>query len=182
MSKSGQTDFRSTTILAVRHRSEVAIGGDGQVTIGDMIIKHGSRKIRKLYHDTVLAGFAGAAADAITLLDRFEGKLNEFKGNMTRSAVELAKEWRTDKYLRHLQAMLVVADKEKTLVISGTGDIIEPDDGLAAVGSGGAYALAAARALTRHSELNAEAITREALKIAGELCVYTNEHILVETL
>lgn len=174
--------IRATTVLCVRHRGHVAIGGDGQVTIGQTVVKAGARKVRKLYHDRVLAGFAGAAADAFTLFARFEGRLEEFRGNLARAAVELAKDWRADRVLRRLEALLAVADQDHSFIVSGTGDLIEPDDGLIGIGSGGPYALAAARALIGHSELDAGAVVREAMRIAAGICVYTNDHITVETL
>ena len=176
------TTFHATTVLCVRHRGEVAMAGDGQVTIGNTIVKAGARKVRKLYQDRVLAGFAGAAADAFTLFARFEAKLEEHRGNLTRSAVELAKDWRADRVLRRLEALLAVADREHGFIVSGTGDLIEPDDGLIGIGSGGAFALAAARALVGHSELDAKAIVTEAMRIAASICVYTNDHVTVETL
>ena len=173
---------RSTTILAVRHRGQVAVGGDGQVSIGNTIVKAGARKVRKLHHDRVLAGFAGAAADAFTLFARFETKLEEHRGNLSRAAVELAKDWRTDRVLRRLEALLAVADPDHSLIVSGTGDVIEPDDGLIGIGSGGPFALSAARALVGHSELDAKAIVTEAMRIAAGICVFTNEHVTIETL
>jgi ATP-dependent HslUV protease subunit HslV len=160
----------------------VAIGGDGQVTIGQTVVKAGARKVRKLYQDRVLAGFAGAAADAFTLFARFEGRLEEFHGNLARAAVELAKDWRADRVLRRLEALLAVADRDHSFIVSGTGDLIEPDDGLIGIGSGGPYALAAARALIVHTELDAQRIVSEAMRIAAGICVYTNEHIAVEVL
>jgi ATP-dependent HslUV protease subunit HslV len=160
----------------------VAIGGDGQVTIGQTVVKAGARKVRKLYQDRVLAGFAGAAADAFTLFARFEGRLEEFHGNLARAAVELAKDWRADRVLRRLEALLAVADRDHSFIVSGTGDLIEPDDGLIGIGSGGPYALAAARALIAHTELDAQRIVSEAMRIAAGICVYTNEHIAVEVL
>ena len=172
----------ATTVLAARHRGQVAIAGDGQVTIGNTVVKAGARKVRKLYHDRVLAGFAGAAADAFTLFARFEGKLEEHRGNLQRAAVELAKDWRTDRALRRLEALLAVADAEASLIVSGTGDVIEPDDGLIGIGSGGAFALAAARALVGHSSLDAPAIAEQALRIAAGICIYTNDQITVEVL
>lgn len=176
-------DIRGTTILAVRHRNRVALAGDGQVTQGQsLIMKHTARKVRRMYRGQILAGFAGATADAFTLFERFEARLEECGGNLTRAAVELAKDWRKDKYLRRLEAMLLTADREHTLLLGGTGDVIEPDDGIAAIGSGGAYALSAARALVRHSELDAEAIVRESMRIAAELCVFTNDHLTLELL
>lgn len=158
------------------------MAGDGQVTIGNTIVKSGARKVRKLYQDRVLAGFAGAAADAFTLFARFEGRLDEFRGNLARAAVELAKDWRSDRVLRRLEALLAVADREHGFIVSGTGDLIEPDDGLIGIGSGGPFALAAARALTGHSDLDAKAIATEAMRIAAGICIYTNEHIAVEAL
>lgn len=176
-------ELRGTTILAVKIDGKVAMAGDGQVTLGQSVVmKHTARKVRRMYHDRVLAGFAGSTADAFTLFERFEKKLEEQQGNLLRAAVEIAKDWRTDKYLRRLEAMLLVADKEHILLLSGTGDVIDPDDGIAAIGSGGSYALAAARALTRHSGLDAEAIAREAMRIAGDICVFTNGNLTVEVL
>jgi len=172
----------ATTIVAVRHRGQVAVAGDGQVSIGNTIVKAGARKVRKLYHDRILAGFAGTAADAFTLFARFEGKLDEHRGNLARAAVELAKDWRNDRVLRRLEALLAVADREQSFILSGTGDVIEPDDGMVGIGSGGAYALAAARALVGHSDLDAKAIVTEAMRIAATICVYTNERITVEVL
>lgn len=174
--------FHATTILAVRHRGRTALAGDGQVTLGSTVVKHGARKIRRLHHDTILAGFAGSAADSFALFARFEAKLDEFRGNLGRSAVEVAKDWRADRALRRLEAMLVVADASNTFLLSGTGDLIEPDDGIVGIGSGGAYATAAARALARHSPLEARGIAEEAMRIAGEICIYTNSHIVVEEL
>src|SRR2546428_6597146 len=174
--------FHATTVLCVRHRGQIAIGGDGQVTIGNTVVKAGARKVRKLQHDKVLAGFAGAAADAFTLFARFEGKLDEHRGNLARAAVELAKDWRTDRVLRRLEALLAVADHEHSFIVSGTGDVIEPDDGLIGIGSGGPFALAAARALVAHVDLDAKGIVTEAMRIAASICVYTNDHISVEVL
>lgn len=174
--------FQATTILAVKKDGRVAMAGDGQVTLSNTVMKHGARKVRRLYGGNVLAGFAGAAADAFTLFEKFEGKLEEFHGNIQRAAVELAKEWRTDKILRKLEAMLIVADKEHLLVISGNGDVIEPDEGITAIGSGGPYALAAAKALVENSSLPAKDIAKKALKIASTICIYTNDHIIVEEL
>ncbi len=174
--------FRSTTILGVRRKGETAFGGDGQVTMGETVMKMKACKVRKMYNDQILTGFAGAAADAFTLFEKFEIKIDEYRGNLYRASVELAKEWRTDKYLRRLEALLAVADKKNTLVISGTGDIIEPDDDIVAIGSGGSYALAAARALVKHTELNAKEIVEEALKITSKICIYTNDKIIVEVL
>jgi ATP-dependent HslUV protease subunit HslV len=173
---------RATTILSVRHRGQVALGGDGQVTIGNTIVKAAARKVRKLHHDTVLAGFAGTAADAFTLFSRFEAKLEAARGHLPRAAVELAKDWRTDRVLRRLEALLAVADRDHSLILSGTGDVIEPDDALIGIGSGGPYALAAARALVGHSDLDAKAIVGEAMRIAAGICIYTNDAITVETL
>lgn len=175
--------FSGTTIVAVRKDGRVAIAGDGQVTFGQStIMKQQARKIRRLYNSQVLAGFAGAVADAFTLFEKFEGKLEAYRGQLQRAAVELAKEWRTDRFLRRLEALLVVADKDHLLIISGSGEVIEPDDGIAAIGSGGPYALAAARALARHTNLTAGEIAREALLIAAGICVYTNDRITVEEL
>ena len=173
---------RSTTVLSVRHRGQVALGGDGQVSIGNTIVKAGARKVRKLHHDRVLAGFAGAAADAFTLFARFETKLEEHRGNLSRAAVELAKDWRTDRVLRRLEALLAVADRDHSLIVSGTGDVIEPDDGLIGIGSGGPFALSAARALVSHSDLDAKGIVGEAMRIAAGICVFTNDQITIETL
>lgn len=175
--------FHATTIVAVRHQGKTAIAGDGQVTFGqNTIMKHNAKKVRRLYHGKVLAGFAGSVADAFTLFAKFEGKLEEFNGNMMRAAVELAKEWRLDRVLRRLEALLIVVDDQHLLIISGNGEVIEPDDGVTAIGSGGPYALAAARALVQHSSLSAPDIARNALEIAAGICVYTNEHITVEEL
>ena len=174
--------IRSTTVICVRKNENVALAGDGQVTLGETIIKQGAKKIRRLYNGQILAGFAGSTADAFALFSRFESKLEEFRGNLPRSAVELAKEWRTDKALRHLQALLVVANKESTFLLSGNGDLIEPDDGIASIGSGGPFALAAAKALLKHSNLTASEIATEALNIAGNICIYTNLSISVEEL
>ena len=174
--------IRSTTILAVRHRGEVAVAGDGQVTLGNTVIKHQAHKVRRLYKNQVITGFAGSTADAFTLYDRLEQKLEQFNGNLMRASVELAKDWRMDKMLRRLEAMLIAVDKEYSLLLSGTGDVIEADDGILAIGSGGPYALAAARALVAHSELNAEVIAREALGIAGAICIYTNSAIMVKSI
>jgi len=174
--------FRGTTIICVRKDKEVALAGDGQVTLGNTVMKHTARKIRRLHDNQVLAGFAGSTADAFTLFEKFDAKLKEFRGNLTRAAVEMAKDWRTDRVLRRLEALLIVADSETTLVISGAGDVIEPDDGIAAVGSGGSFALAAARALVAHSDLDARAIVEQSLRIAAGICIYTNEQITVEAL
>jgi len=174
--------FKGTTILAIKHKGETAISGDGQISIGNTIMKNNTIKIRKLYEDKVLTGFAGASADAITLFEKFEKKINEFHGNLPKAVISLAKEWRTDKILRKLEAILIVADKEKIFVVSGTGDIIEPDDDIAAIGSGGPYALAAARALVKYSKLSAYEIALESLKIAASICIYTNDKIVAEKL
>jgi len=174
--------FIGTTIVGVRHKGKVAIGGDGQVTFGNAVMKHNSTKVRKLYNNNILAGFAGAAADAFTLFEKFEEKLERFSGNLPKVAVELAKDWRTDKYLRRLEALLAVMDKDYTYLVSGTGDVIEPDDGVIAIGSGGNYALAAARSLVNFSTLSSEEIVKESLKIASDICIYTNGNISVETL
>ncbi|MGE5188813.1 MAG: ATP-dependent protease subunit HslV [Gemmatimonadota bacterium] len=174
------TETRGTTIVAVSRNGRVAMAGDGQVTLGATVLKHTARKIRRLHEDRVLAGFAGATADAFTLFERFEGKLGEFRGNMRRAAVELAKEWRTDRVLRRLDALMVVTDGKDLMLLSGGGDVVEPDDGAIGVGSGGPYALAAARALLRHTALPAAEIAREALMIAAGICVYTNENATVE--
>lgn len=181
--KGGSYLFTATTILALVNEKGAAIAGDGQVTFGqNTIMKHNAKKIRKIYNGSVLAGFAGSVADAVTLFEKFEGKLEESHGNLLKAAVDLAKEWRTDKTLGKLEALLVTANKEHILIISGSGEVIEPDDGIAAIGSGGMFALASARALCRYSNLPPEKIVEESLKIASEICVYTNDHILVETL
>lgn len=174
--------FHGTTIVCVRRGNRVALGGDGQVTLGHIIIKGTARKIRRLYHDKILAGFAGATADAFTLQERFEGKLEKHQGHLMRAAVELTRDWRTDRVLRRLEAMLIVADREHTLVLTGNGDVLEPENGLAAIGSGGAYAQSAAMALLRHTELAPEVIVKQSLEIAGDLCIYTNQQHLIETL
>jgi ATP-dependent HslUV protease subunit HslV len=172
--------FRSTTIVAVRRDGRAAMAGDGQVSQGQTVLKGQAKKVRRLPESGVVVGFAGATADAFTLLERFEAKLKDYSGNLPRASVELAKDWRTDRYLRHLEAMLIVMDEEHTLVLSGTGDVVEPDDGVIAIGSGGNFAMAAGRALMRHTELSAAEIARAALGIAGELCVYTNDQIVME--
>ncbi len=172
--------FKSTTILSVRHKGTIAIGGDGQVTMGSCVVKKEACKIRKLYHEKVFVGFAGSAADAFALMERFESKLEKYQGNILRSAHELAKDWRTDKILRRLESLLIAVDKNCTLLVSGNGEIIEPDDGILGIGSGGQYATAAARALVKHSELTAKQIVEEALKITADICVYTNANIRVE--
>lgn len=177
-----KSPFKGTTILCVRHKGKVVMAGDGQVTFGETVIKHKARKVRRLYKDRILAGFAGSTADAFTLFERFEGKLEQYGGNLLRSAVELAKDWRTDRALRRLEALLLVADQEHSLIISGTGDVVEPDDGIVGIGSGGPYAEAAARALALHTDLSAREIAEEALKIAASLCIYTNREIIVEEL
>jgi ATP-dependent HslUV protease subunit HslV len=178
-----ESEIHGTTILSVRHNGKVVIAGDGQVTIGQTIMKRGARKVRRLHGDRVLAGFAGSTADALTLFDKFEGKLQEYGGLLRRAAVELAKDWRTDRVLRRLEAMLVVADPESSLLISGSGDVIEPDDGILAIGSGGNYALAAARALVRNNPaMSAREIAEASMKIAAEICVYTNDQFAIEEL
>ncbi len=174
--------FHATTIVCVRRDDRVALGGDGQVTLGNIVIKGTARKIRRLYHDKVLAGFAGATADAFTLLERFEAKLEKHQGNLMRSAVELTRDWRTDRVLRRLEAMLIVADHEHTLVLTGNGDVLEPEHNLAAIGSGGAYAQSAARALLENTQLAPADIVKKSLEIAGDLCIYTNQNHLIETL
>jgi ATP-dependent HslUV protease, peptidase subunit HslV len=174
---------RATTILSVRHGGRVVMAGDGQVSVGATIVKSSARKVRRLHNDRVLAGFAGSTADALTLFDKFEGKLQEFNGNLRRAAVELAKDWRTDRALRRLEAMLVVADNDTSLLVSGVGDLIEPDDGMLAIGSGGNFALAAARALVRHAPaMSAREIAESAMKVASEICVYTNDQLIIEEL
>lgn len=180
-SETGDT-FHATTVACVRHQGRVALAGDGQVSIGQTIVKAGARKVRKVYQGRVLAGFAGAAADAFTLFAKFEAKLEEHRGNLPRAAVELAKDWRMDRVLRRLEALLAVADREASFIVSGTGDVIEPDDGLIGIGSGGPYALAAARALIGHSDLDAKAIATEAMRVAATICVFTNDHFTVEVL
>ncbi|MFO0775019.1 MAG: ATP-dependent protease subunit HslV [Nitrospiraceae bacterium] len=174
--------IRSTTILCVRRDGRVAMGSDGQVTLGTTVMKQNAKKLRRMYRDQVLAGFAGATADAFTLFEKFEAKLEEYRGNMTRAAVELAKDWRTDRVLRRLEALLAVADREQSLIISGTGDVIEPEDGILAIGSGGPYALSAARGLLAHSTLNARRIVEESMQIAGGIDIYTNQHLTLEEL
>ena len=174
--------FHSTTILAVRHRDRAVLAGDGQVTFGQTVVKQRARKIRRLYNDRILAGFAGSAADSFALFARFESKLEQYRGNLERSAVELAKDWRSDRILRRLEAMLVVLDKTSTFLLSGTGDLIEPDDGIVGIGSGGPYAVAAAKALAGNTELDARAIAERAMLIASEICIYTNAHVVLEEL
>lgn len=175
-------NLKATTILCVRHKGKTVMAGDGQVTLEQTIMKHTARKVRKIYQDRVLAGFAGATADAFTLFTKFEEKLEQYNGNLLRAAVELAKDWRTDRILRRLEALLIVADREHSLIISGNGDVIEPDDGVTAIGSGGPYAHAAARALIKHSTLDARTIAEEAMKIAASICIYTNNQIIIEEL
>jgi ATP-dependent HslUV protease subunit HslV len=174
--------IRSTTVLCVRRDDKVVMAGDGQVTLGESVIKHGAKKIRRLYQDKILAGFAGSTADAFTLFSRFEAKLEQYHGNIGRAAVELAKDWRTDKYLRHLEALLLVSDKDATFLLSGQGDVIEPDTGIAAIGSGGPFAQAAAQALADHTKLSPREIAEEAMKIAGRMCIYTNDKVTIEEL
>lgn len=174
--------FHSTTILAVRHRGQAVLAGDGQVTFGQTVMKQGARKIRRLYNDRILAGFAGSAADSFALFSKFESKLEQYRGNLERSAVELARDWRSDRVLRRLEAMLIVLDKDQTYLLSGNGDLIEPDDGVVAIGSGGPYALAAARALVGSTELDARVIAQKAMQIAGDICIYTNTSIVIEEL
>jgi len=174
--------MHGTTILAVRHQGKVAVGGDGQVTLGNTVMKHSAVKVRRMYHDKIIGGFAGATADAFSLFARFEEKLEKFNGNLSRSAVELAKDWRTDKLLRKLEAMLIVVDKDHSFLISGTGDVVEPDDGIVGIGSGGMFAQAAAKALIGHSELSARQIVEESMRIAQDICIYTNSHLTLEEL
>src|SRR5437588_12378184 len=174
--------IRSTTVLCVRRDGKVVLAADGQVTLGEGVIKHSAKKIRRLYNDKIIAGFAGSTADAFTLFGRFEAKLEQYHGNMGRGAVELARDWRTDKFLRHLEALLLVCDKEQTFLLSGQGDVIEPDGIVAAIGSGGPYAQAAAQALSQHTQLPARQIAEEAMKIAGNMCIYTNEKVTIEEL
>jgi ATP-dependent HslUV protease, peptidase subunit HslV len=176
------TRIRSTTVLLVRKDGRVALAGDGQVTLGETIMKSSAKKVRRLYNDKILAGFAGATADAFSLLTRFESKLEQYHGNLERASIELSKEWRTDKLLRHLEALLVVADAKTSFLLSGNGDVIAPDDGVLAIGSGGSYALAAARALMKHTDLSARDVAVEALTIAGEICIFSNQNIVVEEL
>ena len=174
--------IHSTTILAVRHQDRTVLAGDGQVTFGNTVLKQRARKIRRLYNESILAGFAGSAADSFALFSRFESKLEQYRGNLERSAVELARDWRTDRLLRRLEAMMIVADRKSTFLLSGTGDLIEPDDGIVAVGSGGPFAMAAARALARHSVLTAREIAQEAMSIAADICIYTNPNLTIEEL
>jgi len=182
MNQAPAPQFHATTILSARRGTRVAMGGDGQVTLGNIVVKHGARKVRRMYHDRILAGFAGATADAFTLFERFEAKLDKHQGNLMRSAVELAKDWRTDRILRRLEAMLAVADRENSLIITGNGDVLEPEHGLVAIGSGGPYAQAAARALLDHTELPPAELVKKALEIAGDLCIYTNQNHVIEAL
>jgi ATP-dependent HslUV protease subunit HslV len=179
---STQRLIRSTTVLSVRRAGSVVLAGDGQVTLGESVIKHTAKKIRRLYNDKILAGFAGSTADAFTLFSRFEAKLEQYHGNLGRAAVELAKDWRTDKFLRHLEALLLVCDKEQTFLLSGQGDVIEPDGAVAAICSGGPYAQAAAQALSQHTQLTARLIAEESMKIAGKMCIYTNDAVTIEEL
>ncbi len=174
--------FKGTTILAVRRGDKIAVGGDGQVTLGNTVMKHSAKKVRRLYHDKVIAGFAGATADAFTLFEKFEEKLEKYSGNLIRAAVELAKDWRTDKILRKLEALLIIANSEKMLLISGAGDVIEPDEGILSIGSGGPYAYSAARALYDNSDFTAAEIVKKSMKIAADVCIYTNENLTIEEL
>jgi ATP-dependent HslUV protease subunit HslV len=174
--------FHATTVLAIRHNGRAVMAGDGQVTFNNTVVKQGARKIRRLYNDKILAGFAGSAADSFSLFARFEAKLEQYRGNLERSAVELAKDWRTDRILRRLEAMLLVLDRNSTFLLSGTGDLIEPDEGIIAIGSGGAYAMAAAKALAMHTEMDARAIAEQAMQIAASICIYTNTHLSIEEL
>ena len=182
MTKEQSPKIRSTTVLLVRRDGQVALAGDGQVTMGETVMKASAKKVRRLYNDKILAGFAGATGDAFSLLTRFEGKLEQYHGNLERAAIELSKEWRTDKILRHLEALLVVADDKTSFLLSGNGDVISPDDGVLAIGSGGSYALAAARALMANTQLSAREIAVESLRVAGEICIYSNSNIVVEEL
>lgn len=182
MPNKNSPEVRSTTVLLVRRDGHVALAGDGQVTLGETVMKANAKKVRRLYNDKILAGFAGATGDAFSLLTRFEGKIEQYHGNLERAAIELSKEWRTDKILRHLEALLVVADEKSSFLLSGNGDVISPDDGVLAIGSGGSYALAAARALMENTQMPAREIALEAMRIAGEICIYTNTNIIVEEL
>ena len=179
-SKEEEMNIRGTTILSVRHKGKITVAGDGQVTLDTTILKHGARKVRRLYNNEVIVGFAGATADAFTLFDRFDQKLEQYNGNLLRAAVELTKDWRTDRVLRHLEALMIAVSSDYSLIISGNGDVIESDDDVMAIGSGGAFAQAAARALVRHSNLSATEIAQEAMKIASEICIYTNDHVTIE--
>ena len=176
------TPLHGTTIIAVQRNGKTAIAGDGQVTVGATVMKHNAKKVRKMYNDKILAGFAGATADAFTLFEKFESKLDQYHGNLTRAAVELAKDWRTDKVLRRLEALMIVADNERAFILSGNGDVIEPERGIAAIGSGGPYALAAAQALLEHTQMDARTIVEQSIKIAGDICIYTNKEITIEEL
>ena len=183
MRRDRQADrIHGTTILCVRKDNKVVVAGDGQVTLGETVIKHNAKKVRRLYNDKILAGFAGSTADAFALFGRFEGKLQEFHGNLSRAAVELAKEWRTERSLRHLDALLIVADQKSTFLLSGNGDVIEPDDGICAIGSGGPFALSSARALAKHTKMNAKEIAQEAMRLAAEICIFTNGNFSIEEL
>ncbi|MEO7508843.1 MAG: ATP-dependent protease subunit HslV [Pyrinomonadaceae bacterium] len=182
MSNKNRERTRSTTIILVRRGEQVAMAGDGQVTMGGTVMKSGARKVRRLYNDKILAGFAGATADAFSLLTRFESKIEQYQGNLERAAIELSKEWRTDKILRHLEALLVVADAKSSFLLSGNGDVIAPDDGILAIGSGGSYAQAAARALLKHTELSAREIALESMQVAADICIYTNSNFVIEEL
>jgi ATP-dependent HslUV protease subunit HslV len=182
MKKGTNNPMRSTTVLCVRRNDRVVMASDGQVTFHETIMKHTARKVRRLHNDRVLAGFAGSTADAFALFQRFEGKLEEFRGNLSRAAVEMAKDWRTEKFLRNLEALLIVADQKQSLILSGSGEVIEPDDGIAAIGSGAPYALAAARALLKHTELSARQIVEEAMTIASQICIFTNDQFIIEEL
>lgn len=182
MKRGDSTHTRSTTVLLVRRDNHVALAGDGQVTMGETIMKTGARKVRRLYNDRILAGFAGATADAFSLLTRFEGKLEQYHGNLERASIELSKDWRTDKILRNLEALLIVADEKSSFLLSGNGDVITPDEGVLAIGSGGPFALAAARALLANTEMSAKEIAAEAMRIAGEICIYTNTNVILEEL
>ena len=179
---SERATMHSTTVLAVRREGKTVIAGDGQVTVGATVMKHNAKKLRKMFNDKILAGFAGATADAFTLFEKFEAKLEQYHGNLTRAAVELAKDWRTDRVLRRLEALMIVADAERSFILSGNGDVIEPENGVSAIGSGGPYALAAARALMEHTKMDARSIAEEAMKIAAEICIYTNKEITIEEL
>ncbi|MCX6158251.1 MAG: ATP-dependent protease subunit HslV [Ignavibacteriota bacterium] len=178
----GKTNIRSTTVVGLIRNGKAVIGSDGQVTMGNTVLKHTAKKVRKIFNNTVLVGFAGATSDAFTLFERFEGKLEQYKGNLLRAATELAKEWRTDKYLRKLEALLAVVGKDKTLIISGTGDVIEPDDGIVAIGSGGQYAYVSARVMMKYTKLSAKEIVEESLRQAADVCIYTNSNITIEEL
>ena len=182
MARKQSPKIRSTTVLLVRRNGRVALAGDGQVTVGETVMKASAKKVRRLYNDKILAGFAGATGDAFSLLTRFEAKLEQYHGNLERAAIELSKEWRTDKILRHLEALLVVADEKTSFLLSGNGDVISPDDGVLAIGSGGSYALAAARALVKNTEMSAREVAVEAMRIAGEICIYSNSNVVVEEL